>query len=103
LIFPGWPDESAHAITLKMQKPRDITNPAISRESPAWRVIVIRFEGLARFCAACGIASSTAYDWLLKGLIPADRVPRIKRIAIELKIPLERGDFEPAAEPEASA
>lgn len=81
----------------RMRKPRDITNPEISRTSPAWRVIVYRFQGLARFCQLTGVASSTAYDWLLKGLIPADRQAGIKRDAAEADITLESGCFEPEA------
>lgn len=79
------------------RKPRDIANPLIPQNAPAWRVIVERWGGLGPFCADCEIASSTAYDWLLAGLIPANRQARIRGVAIRRGIELPAGIFEPEA------
>lgn len=75
---------------------REIRNPAIDRTRPAYLVIE-RFDSLADFCKKTGYHSSTVYDWLLKGLIPADRQEYILNIARQHRIELPPILFVPGA------
>lgn len=76
-----------------MRKRRKIS-AEIDRGAPAFLVIE-RFGGLTKFCDMCRYPTSTAYDWLKKGLIPADHQAHILTIARQHRVRIQPADFVP--------
>lgn len=82
-----------------MEKPRrrkrlPTTSDRIDQAAPAY-VVVDKFGGLAEFCRITGWPSSTVHDWLVKGLIPADRQARVLELARDHRKPVKPADFVP--------
>lgn len=82
-----------------MQQPRPrkrlpTTSDRIDKEAPAY-VVVDKFGGLAEFCRITGWPTSTVHDWLVKGLIPADRQARTLELSKEHRKPVKPTDFVP--------
>jgi len=82
-----------------MQQPRrrkrhpTITD-RIDQTAPAY-IVVDKWGGLAEFCRDTGWPTSTVHDWLVKGLIPADRQARVLELAAELRKKIKPADFVP--------
>ena len=82
-----------------MDKPRrrkrlPTTSDRIDQTQPAF-IVVDKWGGLADFCRDTGWPTSTVHDWLVKGLIPADRQARVLELARELRKPVKPLDFVP--------
>lgn len=73
---------------------RPTTSPRIDQSQPAY-VVVEKFGGLASFCEVTGWPTSTVHDWLVKGLIPADRQARVLELAQERRVRVKPVDFVP--------
>jgi hypothetical protein len=74
------------------QKPRRIRSGSINPEMPA-SVVVTRFGGLTRFCEWTGFPTSTVWNWMAKGYIPAERQPHVLERAERHGVELEAADF----------
>lgn len=84
-----------------MRKPRTIKNPAIDQSAPAC-IVMAEFGGLSAFCKACGFNPSTAYRWLVNGLIPANRQAHVLAVAENLAIQITPEMFVPAPRAKAA-
>ncbi len=82
-------------MTTKAPRQRAITSDRVDQNAPAYVVIVTKWGGLSSFCTDTGWPSSTVHDWLVKGLIPADRQARVLELARDLRKPVKPVDFVP--------
>jgi hypothetical protein len=71
-----------------------IRSEKVDTTAPAY-VVVDKFGGLAEFCRITGWPSSTVHDWLVKGLIPADRQARVLELARDHRKAVKPADFVP--------
>lgn len=74
---------------------RATTSERIDQKQPAYVVIMDKWGGLAAFCRDTGWPTSTVHDWLVKGLIPADRQARVLELAAEHRKKIKPADFVP--------
>lgn len=74
------------------RKQQTIRSDRINPSMPA-SVVVVKFGGLTRFCQLTGYRTSTVWDWMRKGYIPANRQPHVLEMARLYGIELQPGDF----------
>jgi hypothetical protein len=76
------------------RKRHPTTSDRIDKAQPAY-IVVDKFGGLAKFCQVTGWPTSTVHDWLVKGLIPADRQARTLELAALHRVRVKAVDFVP--------
>lgn len=74
------------------RKQQTVRSDRINPSMPA-SVVISRFGGLTRFCQLTGYKTSTVWDWMAKGFIPADRQTHVLEMARLYELPLEPADF----------
>jgi hypothetical protein len=74
------------------RKPRAIRSANVDPRMPA-SVVVTRFGGLTRFCDWTGYKTSTVWDWMRNGYIPANRQTHVMAMAEAHGVDLAPADF----------
>lgn len=63
-----------------IRKPRAIKSENVDPRMPA-SIVVSKFGGLTRFCEWTGYKTSTVWNWMARGYIPADRQTHVLEMA----------------------
>lgn len=71
---------------------RPIRSDNVDPRMPA-SIVVSKFGGLSRFCEWTGYKSSTVWNWLVKGYVPADRQTHVLDMAKLHGVEVDPADF----------